>query len=194
VTRPSLQVCPLCASGEPDDVAVIALGPQLWQYTCSNVGRHHKNFYTWESLGTVPLADSGYISVSERLGVYDDIVAVLTRLGQFAEHGVVEYEYALENPTAYRELVERYSHTALGETQYSASSFLGSACGRMWGREQILYREVQATGRWAYNHRTGAWALPGNEASTVLTWLEYALEHDLEPDDWPLERLLGGET
>lgn len=194
MTSPApIQVCPLCTSAEPEHVTALPLGAGLWKYTCTNVGRYHAEKYEWESVGNKPIVTGGYPGVMEELGIYDVLLTVLGRLGRFAEHGVVEYEFALEAPEVYAELVRRYSHTELGTTSFTASALLGSALGRLWSRDQVAYKPVDATGRWKYNGRTSAWCLPSDGSATSLSWSEYAFEHRLDPDLWPLDELLHGQ-
>jgi len=89
-------------------------------------------------------------------------------------------------PKIYRELVDRYSHTALGPTQYSASAFLGRAAGELCRRGELTASEVPATGYWSYNGRILAFSLPpGPPDGEVSTWAAFATELGFDADDWP---------
>jgi hypothetical protein len=67
------------------------------------------------------------------------------------EFGLVEREYARRRPDDFRELVERYRHTAFGPKRYTVSSLLGLALGLLARKGEILTRQGRATGYWRYN-------------------------------------------
>jgi len=54
--------------------------------------------------------------------VYDTLRDCLTEV--MSEYGVIEHRFSHADPSAYRFLVKRYGHTALGPSRYTASSFL----------------------------------------------------------------------
>ncbi|MGZ4790362.1 MAG: hypothetical protein ACXWBO_00740 [Ilumatobacteraceae bacterium] len=124
--------------------------------------------------------------MADELGVYDDLLALFTEPGPFLEWGIVEHLYAQRNPATYRELVDRYSHTAYGPTQYSASAFLGRAAGQLASDGHLMVRFENATGYWSYNGVISAFALPpGPDDAAITTWADFAIHEGFAPDDWP---------
>ena len=122
----------------------------------------------------------------EDLGVYDDLLRCAA-LG-LAEHGVVEYRFWEQAPETYKTLVEMYGHKYLTEgLRYSASAFLARALSQL-ATERLIYGTiVPATGRWAYNGRTGAYGPKGTDRSEhCLSWEEFATGVlGISSEDWP---------
>lgn len=107
------------------------------------------------------------------------------------EYGVVEFRYAMRNPTAYRELVERYGHVSLGlgGRRYSASMFLAHALGQL-DREDCAVPSTIGTGYWDYLTTVSAWEQRKDCSPTPLTsWVHFALAMGSDPSTWtPTER------
>lgn len=180
--KPGRQVCPLCALDDDDLISWEVDAPGLWRFRCTN----HNPPYEWVTAGTGAIDDSGRDGITEELGVYEDMLALFTEPGPYLEWGIVEHRYALRRPDAYRELVDRYSHTAFGPTQYSASAFLGRAAGDLARRGELALKFVRATGYWSYNGTIAACALPpGPAGDEVTTWAEFATSLGFDPEDWP---------
>lgn len=186
-----MEVCPRCADSEdiikstsPDGVGLL---------TCTSSG--HQPF-TWAEY-VEPAGMQGREGIGEELGVYEDLPAVLRRHEPVVEYGVVEHRYALAHPAEYRQLVARYSHTALGPTRYSASAFLARALGQLSREGAVVFRSVKATGRWAYNSDISGWCLPDTSAENlaeVLSWRDFAIQNGMDPEDWPVLRDARPET
>jgi hypothetical protein len=179
---PGRQVCPLCALDDDDLMSWQLEAPGLWRFTCMN----HTPAYSWLTTGTSTVDEKGGEGIAHELGVYDDLLALFTEPGPYLEWGIVEHRYAERRPAAYKDLVERYSHTAFGPTQYSASAFLGLAAGRLAREGHLALRFVDATGYWEYNGKISAFCLaPAAEDASLVTWESYAREHGCDPLDWP---------
>lgn len=177
--RPARQVCPICA--QDDDVEILLAGDE-WVMTCSYQG--HLPF-EWRPKGQFAKAISYRTGIGEELGVYDDLL-VCVREG-IAEYGVIEYRYWQRSPDVYRQLVDRYGHTAKGPSRYTASAFLGGALGHLWREELIEGVWGPATGYWSYNGQVGSYGPPGTaETDDILSWETFAEQAlGVDPFDWP---------
>jgi hypothetical protein len=179
---PGRQVCPLCALDDPDLVSFAVEGPELWRFTCVN----HRPAYSWVTSGDSAVDEIGGQGIAAELGVYDDLLSLFATPGPFQEWGIVEHRYAELRPTIYRDLVSRYSHTALGPTKYSTSAFLGQAAGTLARQEHLALRFVDATGYWSYNGRISAFTLsPAAPDAALVSWAQFAREGGFSPLDWP---------
>lgn len=186
---PVRQVCPHCGHDDPENLTWEVEGPGLWRYRC--VDPSHGDPYDWLTTGKDALSGvgAGGDGLADQLGIYDDLLACFTPDGPLLEYGVVEYLYATENPAAYRDLVNRYSHTRRGPTKFSASAFIGAALGRLY-REGLLRRvDFKATGSWRFNGRLTAQSLAGSNKDAVETWEQFAIGRGLDPNDWPVTLL-----
>jgi hypothetical protein len=136
--------------------------------------------------GSETVDELGGQGVAAELGVYDDLLTVLSDADQFQEWGIIEHCYAELRPSIYRELVSRYSHTALGPTHYSVSAFLSLAASKLAGQGHLTLRFVAATGYWSYNSVISAFALsPANDNAPTRSWEQFARERGFDPLDWP---------
>ena len=185
---PVHQVCPLCGHDDAEYLSWEVEGPGLWRYVCTDPS--HSEPYAWLTTGKDALqGGGGGDGLADQLGIYDDLLACFAFDGPLLEYGAVEYLYATQNPHPYQDLVSRYSHTRLGPTRFSASAFIGAALGRMY-REGLLRRvDVKATGYWRFNGRLTAMSLAASQNDLVVTWEQFALERQLDPEDWPLALL-----
>ena len=178
-----MEVCPRCAEAEDITESMSPDGVPL--LSCRNP-KHEP--YTWAKY-LEPEGISGREGLGEELGVYEDLPAVLRRDEPVIEYGVLEHRYAKENPAAYKQLVDRYGHTALEPTRYSASAFLARALGQLSREGAVVFRSVPATGRWSYNGSISGWCLPGTGAEDdddVLSWAAFAESKDIDPETWPV--------
>lgn len=181
-TKPARQVCQLCTLDDDDIVIWEPEAPGLWRYTCTN----HDPAHTWLTTGEGAFDDSGSTGIAEELGVYDDLLALFTEPGPYLEWGVIEHRYAQLRPTVYSELVGKYSHTAFGPTKYSASAFLGQAAGKLAREGHLSLQWVPATGYWKYNGKVGGFTLaPAADDAPVVSWVEFAQNEGIDPEDWP---------
>ena len=179
---PARQVCQLCALDDEELVSWEVEGPGLWRYRCTN----HTPPWTWLTDGAAKIDESAMGGIAYELGVYDALLGIFIDPGQFLEWGVVEHHFASANPQVYEDLVNRYSHMALGATRYSASAFLGQAAGKLSREGSLAIRTVPATGYWSYNSAISAFCLaPASESATPTTWEAFAVAQGFDPDDWP---------
>ena len=133
------------------------------------------------------LTDLELTGLTEEWGLYHDLPKCLVKGDPLVEYGVVEHRYLLLNPTRYRFLLDRYGHTAIAPANYTTSSFIAAALGRLGKHGDLVDSWGDATGRWAYNGTVSYWGLPGvDKAAPKRSWTEYAQEHDLDPEGWPL--------
>jgi hypothetical protein len=178
VAQPARQVCPLC--GFDDDVEVLFAADE-WIFSCVNRGHPR---YEWRPV--VAAADVTYRSgVGEEWGVYDTLLGCLG--DGWSEYGVLEHRFAERSREAYDFLVRRYGHTALAQTKYSASAFLGGALGQLFREGAIRGRWGKATGYWRYNGQIGTYApLATADEASVLLWEDFATDTlAVSPLDWP---------
>ncbi len=185
------QVCPMCGYGEAVTSEAVGLG--VWSYTCSD---HSHPEFTW--VASDPKVRSTALqqkdqTLSDELGIYDDLLTTFAYGEAPVEHGVVEYRYALAAPEKYRFLIDRYSHIQQERgLQYTASSFIAGALARLWRRGDLHFELAPATGFWKYNETIGAWALT-DPAQPVKSWVDFATDINLHADPWPLDDLLRSE-
>ncbi len=181
--RPARQVCPLCAT---DELQYEPLGDHLWLLRCPTCHDDEGTSWSWQCdlKAQVEIPNS----LMAELGLFEDLPRCLHAGDPWVEHGVVEDRYRRLNPTAYDELLERYSHTALGPKRYTTSAFIASALGRLFQtREVVLLSGREATGFWSYNSQVGYWALPpAPPEDKVLMWAEYAPTVGIDPATWPI--------
>jgi hypothetical protein len=109
------------------------------------------------------------------------------------EYGVVECRYKALNPTRYSFLLDRYGHTRIAAANYTTTSFIAGALGRLARHGDIAFGEFgPATGYWAYNSVISYWALPGFDPDpTPTTWKAFATENGLDADEWVLLKPCG---
>jgi hypothetical protein len=181
-SRPARQVCPLCALDDDELVTWVPDAPGLWRFTCIN----HTPPHSWLTTGQGAFDETGSTGIADELGVYDDLLALFPEPGPFLEWGIVEHRYAHLRPGVYRELVDKYSHTALGPTQYSVSAFLGLAAGKLAREGHLALLWAPATGYWSYNGTISAFTLaPAADDAPLVSWAEYAVSEGFDPGDWP---------
>lgn len=182
-TGPGPQVCPLCAL--PDYLTWEVEAPGLWRYTCGNP---QCGGYSWPTTGRDPLKTGSYDGIAADLGIKEDLLDVIGRESRWLEYGVVEYLYAVENPTHYRQLVQMFSHTAIERPiQNSASAFIGTCLGILEQEGRLAKRTCRATGYWSYNTTVTAWAPRGNSLDApIRAWAEFAIRQGLNPEEWTL--------
>ena len=169
--KPPKPVCALC--GVDDDVTTVHLGDGAWRHVCNGSG--HSEPRIWEeevvSSGVDDLALEG---LAQEWGLYDDLPKCVITGEPFVEYGIVEYRYKQLNPARYAALIGRYSHTKVGPSHYTTSSFIAGALGRLWKRGDLTATWGTATGYWAYNGVISYWALPNAPDAGLLTWKEFA--------------------
>lgn len=167
----SRQVCPFHAD---DDVVGSTASDGGLEFTCDRATGHPTpGPHTWLHVPE-PERLAGFSGFAAELRLDVELpAAIATRSGEWLEFGVVEKIYAGANPADFALLVERYSHTAVAATRYSASTFLAAALGRLSRTGQVLYKAVPATGRWAYNSRISSWAVaPEPDADRHVAWAD----------------------
>jgi hypothetical protein len=173
------QVCPF-HTGE--DIAGVRVNDEgAYAFTCDRVGGHPTpGPHTWMQLDE-PAGLPEMSGLAEELGLQLELPAAITNYpGQWVEYGVVEAAYADANPQDFGRLVERYSHTAIAPTQYSASAFLAATLGRLSRTGHVLFRPGPATGRWNYNVTISWWTLapePDWESRTAWADLDRTMDY-----------------
>jgi hypothetical protein len=179
--QPPRPICALC--GYDDYVQSAHLGDGLWEHRCS--GPQHVDARTWQETVGGSVDELALEGLAQEWGLYDDLPRCLVPGEPMVEYGVVEHRYKELNPACYRALVARYSHTSLGPKNYTASSFIAGALGRLLKRGELEAIFATATGYWSYNGTISYWALPGSSPeSTPLTWEAFARGRGIDPSAW----------
>lgn len=178
-----MEVCPRCVSSDEIEETISPDG--VTQLTCTSDAHEP---YTWAKY-VEPEGRPARDGIGEELGVYDDLPLLLRNDEPVVEYGVVEHRYALAHPAEYRQLVDRYGHTAREPSRYTASAFLAKALGQLSREGALVFRSVPATGRWSYNGQISGWCQPGTTAETsdeVLSWEAFARSEGIDPESWPV--------
>lgn len=151
------ETCPFHA--DEDQVGVFVSDEVGHRFECDREGHPRPGAYAWLS-PPAPPAGMELGGLAEELGLGVELPAVLAQFsGTWVEYGVVEHAYAVAHPEDWARLVDTYGHTAIKESQYTVSAFLGSTLGRLGRNGDIAYHDGPATGRWKYNSRISWWAL-----------------------------------
>jgi hypothetical protein len=122
---------------------------------------------------------AGVSELAAELGL--DIVLPALVAGQEAwvEFGLVERAYAHARPGDFAALVERYSHTAIVATRYSASAFLARTLVALARRGEVLFHDGPATGRWAHTQSISWWATePAPDWAARVSWESVGAQPD----------------
>ncbi len=165
-------------------MSTVHLGDGVWQHVC--VGDGHADARIWEEVIGGGLDDLALEGLAYEWGLYDDLPKCLVAGEPLVEYGVVEYRYRNLNPGRYAALVDRYSHTSLGPSHYTATSFIAGSLGRLSKRGDLVATFSTATGYWSYNGIVSYWGLPGTDVNTFMTWDEFARSLGLDPGTWRL--------
>ena len=181
--RPPKPLSALCVLD--DYVTSVHLGEGAWEHT--SAGPKHDGPRVWPEVvdsGVDPLALEG---LTQEWGLYDDLPKCVVAGEPLVEYGVVEHRYRDLNPNRYHFLLDRYGHTAIAPKNYTASSFIASALGRLWRRGELAATWLPATGRWSYNGTISYYGLPGVDiGAEPITWADFATAEGLDPDSWDL--------
>src|SRR5262245_15745787 len=148
---PPSRVCPLCAAQDDLDRPRPLPGGG-WQFTCR--GPH--NVYTFE-VDPDNVISAYPEGLAADLGLYEDLLTLISDEAVFIEYGVVEYLYGVGRPDNYRKIVSTYGHTALAPRRYTASSFIAGVLGRLFARREVGGDFGVATGYWEYNSIISYW-------------------------------------
>jgi hypothetical protein len=163
------QVCHFHADEDVAGVLLNADGEVM--FTCERKRGHPVSGpYTWVQAPEPP--DLPEVSgQAEELNLHVELPAAIAKhAAQWVEYGVVEAAHAHANPRDFAHLVDRYGHTAIRATQYSASAFLAATLGRLSRSGHVMFHDGPATGRWHYNGRISWWAFaPEPEWDTSRT-------------------------
>jgi hypothetical protein len=175
------RVCPFHA--DDDVVGVLMNNDGDYSFTCDrSTGHPTSGTYSWMAAPEPP--DLAELSgLAEELGLDIKLPAAISQYpGRRIEYGVVEHAYAQTNPKDFATLVDRYGHTAIRMTRYSASSFLAGTLGRLSRNGSVLFHAGPATGRWSYNGQISWWSLAPEPAPVKWTsWTDLALPMDYVP-------------
>lgn len=128
-----------------------------------------------------PPALAELTGLAAELGLDVELPAALAGYrGRWVEYGVLEAAYAAARPEDFARLVARYGHTAVHDTQYSASAYLAAVLKRLHDRGVLAFAVGPATGRWAYNSKVSWWSLPPapdwQDPATHLSWQAAGLD------------------
>lgn len=166
------QVCPFHSDedvvGKPFDDQGTSV------FTCDRkTGHVVPGPYTWMQAPEPP-DEQGLSGLADELRLDIELPAVIAGYrGRWIEYGVLEAAYAAAKPLDFAMLVERYGHTAIKETRYSASAFLAATLGHLSRRGYVLFHGGPATGRWRYNSQISWWALPPEpDWKQRISWAE----------------------
>lgn len=166
------QVCPLHVD---EDVVGSPFGDQgTYVFTCDRkTGHVVPGPYTWMQAPEPP-NEQGLSGLADELRLDIELPAAIAGYhGRWIEYGVLEAAYAAAKPGDFAMLVERYGHTAIKETRYSASAFLAATLGHLSRRGYVLFHDGPATGRWHYNSQISWWALtPEPNWQQRISWAE----------------------
>ena len=164
----------VCAFHADEDVAGVRLNEDSYVFTCDrSTGHPLPGPYSWMQAPEPPdLPEISGLARELHLDV-ELPTAIAKHADQWAEYGVVEIAYATARPADFATLVDRYGHTAIEATRYSASSFIASTLGRLSRTGKVLFRWGPATGRWSYNSQISWWALPpGPDWTHRTSWVD----------------------
>lgn len=180
------QVCPLCALDDDIVAFVTDSGDGSTVLVCEGSGCDGFSWTPSESTasGTGPPQRTG---IGEELGVYDDLLGCINNSNVWLEYGVIEHRYKEAHPRTYAQMVDRWGHRAKEPAKYSASSFLGGCLGQLGREGLIATRRAPTTGYWSYlGAATHASAAATPDTAATRTWVDYAADHGLSPDEWTL--------
>lgn len=149
-------------------------------HTCTRP--NHPGGLDWSWLEVPPAPSGGLSGLAEELGLATRLPEVVGALGSgWFEYGLVEREYARQDPAGFARMVEQWQHTALGDQQYSASSYLAGTLGRLSARGALAYHPGRGTGRWSYNASISWWATTAGPWEARTSWADVVGNHR-DPD------------
>lgn len=172
------QVCPF--HSDEDVIGTASGGDGSIIFRCDLTRGHPQpGPYSWVQAPEPP-DSAGIGGLAETLRLDIELPkALAVHRGQWIEYGVLEATYAGANPADFAELVERYGHTAVTPTRYSASAYLAFTLGRLSRDGSVLFHVGPATGRWSYNSEIFWWSLPPAPSWTDrVSWA--ALEQSMD--------------
>lgn len=152
-------------------------------FTCDRTTGHPvPGPYTWMQAPEPP-DQFGVSGLAEELRLDIELPAAMAQYaGYWIEYGVLEAAYATANPHDFATLVDRYGHTAIKATRYSASAFIASTLGHLSRSGHVLFHGGPATGRWSYNGQISWWALaPEPEWKRRTSWADLGRSMDYVP-------------
>lgn len=175
------QVCPFHSDEDVSGTPTGNDGSVVFRCDLSR-GHPEPGSYSWVQ-SPEPPDQRGIGGLAEALRLDIELPSALARYpNQWVEYGVLEAAYAASNPADFGELVQRYGHTAIEATRYSASAYLSFTLGRLSTGGSILFHVGPATGRWSYNGQIFWWALPPAPSWTDrVSWVELELSMDYVP-------------
>lgn len=167
------EICPMHSA---EMCTGVFLGTELgWLFTCSLSDHPELGPYTWIREQAAPDHEA-LTGIAAEFGLDVKVTNVLKRrAGLWVEYGVLEHDFALTYPKDWAFLVDRYGHTAIASTKYSATSFFAGVLGRLGRADVVDIVDGAATGRWGVKAvmgypRLGYFALPpGPDKSRTLT-------------------------
>jgi hypothetical protein len=124
-------------------------------------------------------------SLASELGLDLDLPSVISGLGKgWWEYGLVERAYAQAHPEQWAFMVEKWGHTALASTPYTASAYLGRTLADLSRTGSLLFHLGPATGRWSYNSPASYWSLwPEPDWQQRTSWVSVVDDQGVAPRD-----------
>lgn len=152
------------------------------QFTCARADGHPGGG-PWSWVEFPPPPDTGLGGLAEELNLALELPAALASLGQgWFEYGLLERAYAERDADGFKQMVERWGHTALGRQDYSASTYIASTLGRLARLGDVAHHPGGGSGRWHYNGDMSWWSLlPAGPLTEVTRWLD-VMGDDRETD------------
>jgi hypothetical protein len=162
------QTCP--QHGDEDVLGVLS-SEGVYMFTCERTDHVSTGTFTWLH-DPVAAAESGLGGLADTLGLEVELPTALAALGDgWFEYGLVEREYAVRRPGDFALIVERWSHTAIEQRDYSASSYIAGTLGQLARVGAVYLRRGTGTGRWKYNSDISYWSIkPDADWESRTTW------------------------
>ena len=151
------QVCAFHADEDVVGTLIDKVG--TYSFVCERTSGHPGvGPHRWMSVPEPPQAP-GLSGLAEELRLDVELPAAIAKHpGRWIEYGV-EATYADARRDDFGSLVQRYGHTAIQATQYSASAFLASTLGHQPTRSRpVPPRRCNRPG-WDYNGQISWWSL-----------------------------------
>jgi hypothetical protein len=172
--------CPVCASDTSatyDDDTGVA--------TCKAL--EHGDDFRWLPADTSAPVEAPPDAFVRPIGLNDALLKCI-RTGEWVDTAVVTFRLAITHPEIYRELQNRFGHTADGPRRFSVSSYLGRRLGDL-SRDpdaHVECRSTAGTGFYNYLSQIGMWTRsPVPTVCVDRPWAAYAHDVGFDPDTWP---------
>lgn len=189
-------VCPRCGESKNVEVERFAddEGIPKVRVTCRLIVHEEPVITEYDDPVFAPVMPKGGGGLVGELDLYAKLESVIAKLDGWVEYGVVEHIFAFDYPQDYRVLWHRFGHISThGQKEHTLSAYLGLLLGNLYRAGGVAHRGTAGTGRWEYNSDISAWAHPARADGDVTSWASWALDHGLDPHEWPAIELLAGD-